>query len=138
MVNGVFFTYIFYVVKLSLGEKICGINRAQLYIKRCVILDLICFDESFKFAMDWDLILRFRDAGATFRRLPRFLGAFRVTNEQKTQTLIRTVGDLEMRRLRRRALGRVPTTREVRRVIRPYLRRHWMFDKLYQLGLARY
>ena len=41
-------------------------------------------DESFKFAMDWDLILRFRDAGATFMRLPRFLGAFRVTDEQKT------------------------------------------------------
>ena len=34
-------------------------------------------DESFRFALDWDLLLRFRDAGARFVRLPRFLGAFR-------------------------------------------------------------
>lgn len=34
-------------------------------------------DESFKFAMDWDLLLRFKESGAKFKRLPRFLGAFR-------------------------------------------------------------
>src|SRR5258707_8854007 len=41
-------------------------------------------DESFRFAMDWDLLVRFRDAGARFARLPRFLGAFRVHGQQKT------------------------------------------------------
>src|SRR5262249_23541680 len=41
-------------------------------------------DASFQFAMDWDLILRFREAGARFVRLPRFLGAFRVHARQKT------------------------------------------------------
>ena len=35
-------------------------------------------DKSFQFALDWDLLLRFRDAGARFARVPRFLGAFRV------------------------------------------------------------
>ena len=43
-----------------------------------------CVDTSFKYALDWDLLLRFREAGATMVRLPRFLGAFRVHDEQKT------------------------------------------------------
>ncbi len=41
-------------------------------------------DESFQFAMDWDLILRFDDAGAVFRRVPAFLAAFRHHAGQKT------------------------------------------------------
>ena len=95
-------------------------------------------DESFHFALDWDLILRFRAAGLQFVRLPRFLGAFRVTEQQKTSQLVETVGIREMARLRRRVLGREPTAREIRRVVRPYLRRHMMCETLYQLGLARY
>ncbi len=95
-------------------------------------------DESFHFALDWDLILRFRAAGLRFVRLPRFLGAFRVTEQQKTSQLVETVGFREMARLRRRVLGHEPTPREIRRVVRPYLRRHMMCETLYQLGLARY
>ena len=34
-------------------------------------------DESYRFALDWALIMRFRMAGARFKRLPRFLAAFR-------------------------------------------------------------
>ncbi|MCC9599169.1 glycosyltransferase [Stieleria sp. JC731] len=82
-------------------------------------------DESFQFAMDWDLILRFRAAGLKFVRVPRFLGAFRVIETQKTQVLLETVGATEMNRLRRRVLGHVPTTREMRRAIRPYRFRQW-------------
>ena len=41
-------------------------------------------DQSFHYALDWDLLLRFLDAGARFVRLPRFLGAFRLHPEQKT------------------------------------------------------
>src|SRR5262249_36979350 len=40
-------------------------------------------DETFQFALDWDLLIRFRDAGARFVRLPRFLGGFRVHAQQK-------------------------------------------------------
>ncbi|HEX5102504.1 MAG TPA: glycosyltransferase [Pirellulaceae bacterium] len=95
-------------------------------------------DETFQFAMDWDLILRFRAAGLKFVRLPRFIGAFRISDSQKTQSLLATVGRLEFDKCRERALGRVPSEREVRRAIRPYLRRHWWFDKLYLAGLIRY
>jgi hypothetical protein len=81
-------------------------------------------DESFDFAMDWDLLLRFRDAGARFARIPRFLGGFRIHPHQKTLVAIHEIGSKEMARLRERALGRVPTRFEVRRAVAPYLLRH--------------
>jgi GT2 family glycosyltransferase len=81
-------------------------------------------DESFRFAMDWDLLLRFREAGARFARLSRFLGAFRVHAEQKTSADIGDIGFAEMDRLRERALGRVPTHMEIRKAVAPYLLRH--------------
>ncbi len=43
-------------------------------------------DPSFGYALDWDLLLRFRSAGATMVRLPRFIGAFRIHDEQKTSS----------------------------------------------------
>ena len=95
-------------------------------------------DETFQFAMDWDLILRFRSAGMKFARLPRFMGAFRVMDDQKTVRLLHTVGRTEMERIRERCLGYIPSRRELRRVSRPYIRRHWVFDKLYSLGIVSY
>jgi hypothetical protein len=85
-------------------------------------------DESFRFAMDWDLILRFREAGARFERLPFFLGGFRVHAAQKTIAGISDIGFREMARLRERTLGRVPSPSEVRRAVLPYLLRHVMAD----------
>lgn len=96
------------------------------------------FDEQFKFAMDWDLILRFHRAGMRFARLPRFLGAFRVASGTKTTRLLATVGRREIDRLRRRELGTTPTGRQMRRALRGYYWRHWWLDKCYQLGLAKY
>ena len=85
-------------------------------------------DESFRFAMDWDLIVRFRDAGARFDRLPRFLGGFRIHPHQKTSAVINEVGFQEMNRIRERALGRVPSPMEVKRAVAPYLLRHLWTD----------
>ncbi|MCA9054927.1 MAG: glycosyltransferase, partial [Planctomycetaceae bacterium] len=95
-------------------------------------------DEAFHFAMDWDLILRFREAGAKFHRLPRFLGAFRISSDNKTTKLLETVGRRDMEILRKRVLGHIPDDREIHQVIRPYLKRHWVFDKLYLAGVLRY
>ena len=47
-------------------------------------------DESLEFAIDWDLICRFKDSGANFLLLPYFLGQFRLHAEQKTQSQIGT------------------------------------------------
>jgi carbamoyltransferase len=89
-------------------------------------------DESFQFAMDWDLLLRFRDVGARFRRVPRFLGAFRRHSAQKTTAAMANVGVSEIQRIRRRYHGREVTEKEAWRRVRPYLRRHLAYHVLYR------
>jgi glycosyltransferase involved in cell wall biosynthesis len=64
-------------------------------------------DETLDFALDWDLLLRFLDAGARMACLDRYLGAFRVHEAQKTVTLA-DLADAEVARLRRRAYGGAP------------------------------
>jgi ADP-heptose:LPS heptosyltransferase/GT2 family glycosyltransferase len=62
-------------------------------------------DPSFQFALDWDLLSRFRQAGMRIVRLPYFLGCFRVHAQQKTSQAIHTTGAEEMRRIRTRFHG---------------------------------
>jgi len=57
-------------------------------------------DVSFKFAMDWDLILRFQQSGCKIVRIPHFLGAFRVHDQQKTSQVVNTLGAEEMAKIR--------------------------------------
>jgi hypothetical protein len=95
-------------------------------------------DPQFHFAMDWDLLLRFRAAGGRFRRIPRFLGAFRVHDEQKSSALINDLGASEMARLRQREHGRPIGEAELSRRLRGFLLRHIVYQKLYRLGLLRY
>jgi GT2 family glycosyltransferase len=57
-------------------------------------------DPTFQFALDWDLIARFQQAGMKLVRLPWFLGAFRVHAAQKTSQQIHTLGHEEMTRIR--------------------------------------
>jgi len=85
-------------------------------------------DESFRFAMDWDLLIRFREAGACFVRLPRFLGGFRIHQQQKTSAEISCTGVKEMNRIRERLLGRVPSDEEIYLAVTPYLRKHVVTD----------
>ncbi|MEJ1974398.1 MAG: hypothetical protein WDM96_18670 [Lacunisphaera sp.] len=42
-------------------------------------------DPSFKFAMDWDLLLRFQAAEAKIVRVPYFLACFRIHAAQKNE-----------------------------------------------------
>jgi glycosyltransferase involved in cell wall biosynthesis len=62
-------------------------------------------DPTFQFALDWDLLARFQQAGCQLVRVPYFLGAFRVHPEQKTSHAIHTTGADEMRRIRTRFHG---------------------------------
>jgi glycosyltransferase involved in cell wall biosynthesis len=87
-------------------------------------------DESFRYALDWDLLLRMRAVGARFARVPRFLAAFRVHNEQKTQRL-HAVGRAECERLLEREHGRVLSDEEIWAAVRPYMRRHLVEHFLY-------
>jgi len=88
-------------------------------------------DRSLRFAMDWDLILRFREAGAKFNRIPRLLGGFRVHSGQKTAQYIDTLGHSEMTDLRNRALGFNPSKREIYLASRRFLYRHVLADLLW-------
>jgi ADP-heptose:LPS heptosyltransferase/GT2 family glycosyltransferase len=62
-------------------------------------------DPSFQFALDWDLLARFTQAGCKIVRVPYFLGCFRVHPTQKTSAVIHTTGAEEMARIRRRFHG---------------------------------
>jgi hypothetical protein len=87
-------------------------------------------DTGFHYAMDWDLLLRAQRAGFRFRRLPRFLGCFRVHGEQKTaQTTELTQ---EMDQLRRTHFGRPISQREISRGLRLYQLRQLVCDWSYR------
>jgi GT2 family glycosyltransferase len=75
-------------------------------------------DPSFKFALDWDLLLRMSAAGARIVRLPWFLGGFRLHSRQKTSTQLQDTGIPEMDALRRRTFGRMPTHDELHLAMR--------------------
>jgi len=90
-------------------------------------------DESFQFAMDWDLLVRFQEVGAKFAHLPRFLGAFRVHSEQKTSASIDDLGFKEMTRIRNRLHGRTPGYTEIRAALARFLLHHILHDILYRL-----
>lgn len=58
-------------------------------------------DESFRFAMDWELICRFIQADAKFKLIPAFLGQFRMHATQKTNANLESDGFREMEIIRK-------------------------------------
>lgn len=91
-------------------------------------------DETFRFAMDWDLLVRFRESGAKFAHIPHFLGAFRIHEFQKTSAALNRIGLEEMDRIRTRVLGRTPSRKEIRKAITPFLIRHIAKDIAYRIS----
>jgi hypothetical protein len=60
-------------------------------------------DPTFRFAVDYDLFVRFmQEAPGRIRRLDRFLGIFRQHDEAKTSRLMETTGAEEIRRVWKR------------------------------------
>ncbi len=94
-------------------------------------------DTSFDFALDWDLIIRFREANARFARLPRFLAGFRVHGSQKTVQQIGS-GDREMNRIRQRWLGYVPTKQEITNRLFLYYLKHLICHHGFERGWFTY
>jgi hypothetical protein len=74
-------------------------------------------DPAMHFAMDWDLLRRFFEAGAKIHRVPRFLGCFRVHAAQKTGTQIHDLGREEMDAVRLRWHGRIVSEDEIARAV---------------------
>jgi glycosyltransferase involved in cell wall biosynthesis len=92
-------------------------------------------DENFKFAFDWELLLRFQKARARIVRLPYFLGCFRVHDSQKSTADISTVGMAEMARLRERELGSDFNADTLTRKVVAYQKRAVTCDRLLRLGI---
>jgi glycosyltransferase involved in cell wall biosynthesis len=65
-------------------------------------------DASLQFALDWDLLVRFLDAGAVMHHVPALVGVFRAHQDQKTQAQYAARGAAEMQALRRRQGARMP------------------------------
>lgn len=80
-------------------------------------------DESLSFALDWDLLLRFREAGARMRRVPRFLGAFRLHTAQKNSVLLEAY-ERESAALRARANGHPVSPYIAHARLQPFIIRH--------------
>jgi GT2 family glycosyltransferase len=90
-------------------------------------------DERFGFALDWDLLLRFRSGGARVVRLNRLLGGFRVHPTQKTTRMF-SLGEEECGRLRAREHGRPVSRAEAFARVKPYLRRHIAWHTAYRFA----
>jgi GT2 family glycosyltransferase len=89
-------------------------------------------DPSFQFAMDWDLLIRFAQAGFVIKRLPYFIGSFRVHTQQKTSAKINSVGNQEMDRIRRRIHGQDTSQGEIERHFRSEIRRSMQVEYLHR------
>src|SRR6267143_722147 len=90
--------------------------------------------------MDWDLILRFQQAGARFKRVSRFLAAFRAHAEQKTSARMADLGTPEINRLRDRSHRRAVAAREGLPKVAPYLLKAVPFDEsidVFELAATR-
>jgi glycosyltransferase involved in cell wall biosynthesis len=92
-------------------------------------------DDTFQFALDWDLLLRFQAAGAKIVRLPQFLGAFRVHPGQKTSADMTTIGRREIERLWMRLHGFVPDEHRLACEARTYHRRHVWLNFRHAIGM---
>ena len=95
-------------------------------------------DETFDFAMDWELLFRFMGKGAKFKRLPRFLGAYRVQEQGKSTTVLHSTGEEEMSRLRLRHHKRALPHREIVKKLSAFYAHHALLETLYRLKILRY
>lgn len=96
-----------------------------------------CFDESFHYAMDWDLIVRFISNGARIVRVPVFIGAFRVHDKQKTTASLE-VGTTEVERIRMRTFGNLPSRKEIRKKTRLYFIEARFREIMWYLRIVNY
>lgn len=94
-------------------------------------------DETFRFAMDWDFLLRLSAKQINIRHLPVFLGLFRIHHQQKTSRQMSSIGQHEIRAIRRRELGFQPTRWQLILNTVPFLLAARFYELSLKLGLNR-
>ena len=116
-------------------EWIDYVPQETLFFRRRAWNAVGGLDPSFQFALDWDLLARFQQAGARIVRLPYFLGCFRVHSEQKTSAHIHTTGHEEMTRIRTRIHGPNPDPVRIEHYARKARFTAALTARLHELGL---
>lgn len=115
------------------------VPQETLFWRRSIWEKVGGIDRSFQFAVDWDLLLRFADAGARIVHVPHKLGAFRVHHRQKSAAAMGDTGQLEIDALRKRTFGREISASEIIHFapLQRYLRASARESLLQRWGLRR-
>ena len=92
-------------------------------------------DPKYRFALDWDMLLRFQGAGAKIVRVPYYLGCFRVHTLQKTSAQMETIGSDEIDYLRSRSDGAVTDLKELVKVTDRAMRQSALCEWLLSHGV---
>ncbi|MCK1736554.1 glycosyltransferase [Bradyrhizobium sp. 138] len=122
----------------ALALKYIGyVPQETMFWRRRVWEAIGPIDETFRFALDWDFMIRAQRAGFKFARLPRFLGCFRVHTEQKTSAML-GVGLEEMEKIRIRENGHGITRADMRRFVFPFLAKQFVYHWLHRSGAIGY
>ena len=111
------------------------VPQETLFWRRSLYESVGGVNQSFQFAMDWDLLLRFIRAGARFRRVPYFLGCFRLHDAQKTMTHMEVIGARETSRLLSREHGDGFSARRLEGLKHAYRIRSSLCATLMKLGV---
>lgn len=93
-------------------------------------------DENLHFALDWSFLIKLEKAGCKIKRLPRFLGGFRVHTGQKTHLNIDSIGIKEMDALRpMQGMSLLESTKHIRNAVIRETRKSAMTFQLWRLGV---
>lgn len=92
-------------------------------------------DETYNFALDWDLICRFQQKGLIIKHIDYVLGYFRHHNNQKTSLEIDLSGAHEMNMIRMKYLGKYINNITIKRKILFYLIKHVITDMIMRLKI---
>jgi glycosyltransferase involved in cell wall biosynthesis len=79
------------------------VPQETLFWRRRIWNQVGAFNNDLRFALDWDLILRFIEVGANIHHLPSLFGAFRAHQGQKSQKNYNFEGKREISMLRSRS-----------------------------------
>ncbi len=111
------------------------IPQETLFWRRSLYQKVGGIDDSFQFALDWDLLLRFHRAGAHMVHLPHFMACFRAHKSQKSSAWIGSIGMEEIAKLRQRELGHQFTQKALQKRVNLFQLRAILHTKLLKLGI---
>ena len=96
------------------------VPQETLFMRRALWDEVSGLDATFRYAMDWDVLLRITGSEACVQHLPHCLGAFRFHAAQKTVAEYGAAGRPEMERLWQRSLGFIPSRERYHAALIPY------------------